>query len=498
VKVKIRCLREPELAFGNGKTGLAPRLMLPEGGPADIGRHPRICLGLVGRAEDIDASRRWLARLNHFMPALEGNSYRYRDWPGGLKALGTHFAVEDAFVRPIDSHRYELAMAKASGRDRFEELLELFDSRIQGLFGDVRPDCILVCVPDELGDLRVENPGLTVPERAALERLRAEEEEHQLALFQPSPEELKAAEDLRMQADDLLFRTYYRALKARAMTHVNPVPLQILRRDTVERPDNLGHSSATRAWNLAVSLYYKAGGLPWRPAELPANVCFVGVSFHHLKRRGDDLVYASVAQAFSTEVEPFALKGATLDRNQRRERQPYLTSGQASALMTEVLDAYEARAGVAPDRVVVHKTSHYQPEEQEGFPSATRHRVPACNLVWLRSTAFRLIRRGFEEPWRGTLCTVGEDMYLFTSGFVPWWKEYPGPHIPAPIELGSGSDTDLSERAREILSLSKMNWNSTEGLSRYPITLSFAKRVGQLMSELPDNHVPNPSYRFYM
>ena len=54
------------------------------------------------------------------------------------------------------------------------------------------------------------------------------------------------------------------------------------------------------------------------------------------------------------------------------------------------------------------------------------------------------------------------------------------------------------DRALEILALSKMNWNNTEGLSRYPITISFAKKVGQLMSEMSENQIPNPSYRFYM
>jgi hypothetical protein len=59
-------------------------------------------------------------------------------------------------------------------------------------------------------------------------------------------------------------------------------------------------------------------------------------------------------------------------------------------------------------------------------------------------------------------------------------------------------DTDIRQRAHEILALTKMNWNTTEGISRYPVTLSFAKKVGQLMTELPDNCSPNPSYRFYM
>lgn len=498
MKIKIEALREPALTFGNGTKGVEPRRVLAESGPADGGRLEEIRLGLVGPADDVEVTMQWLQKLNQFLPAQEGNSARYRDWPGAPRALGIRFLVEDRFVRPLDQTRYNLALARAVTGQGFDDLLELFDARIQGLFGDHQPNCILVCLPEEIADLRVANPGLTPEERRALEQLRAEEENEQMTLFQPSPEEMKAAAELRTQADDLLFRTFYRALKAKVMTHVNPVPLQVIRRDTIDRPDDKGQSNATRAWNLAVSLYYKAGGLPWRPAELPENVCFVGISFHHLKRRSGNLVYASVAQAFATEIEPFALKGATVDHEQRRDKQPYLKAEQAKQLMQDVIDQYEARAGVLPTRVVIHKTSKYQPEEIEGFRAAADGRVPACDLVWMRSTAFRLIRKGHQEPWRGTLCTVGDETYLFTSGYVPWWNEYPGPHIPAPVQIGAAGNTDIRQRAIEILTLTKMNWNTSEGLSRYPITVSFAKKVGQLMSEFSESQHPNPSYRFYM
>lgn len=498
MKIKIDCLPEPKLAFGEGVIGLEPRRALALGGPVDTGRMASVTLGLVGPVEDVRAVRGWLTKLGGVLAAREGNAQRYPHWPGSEAALGIRFVVEERFVRPLDQAKLDLARATGATSEAFEDLLDLFESRIQGMFGDSRPDCILVCLPDELGDLRVENPGLTAQERRALEQIRREEESDQLTLFQPTPEELAAAEELRTQADDLLFRTFYRALKARVMTHNNPVPLQVIRRDTVERPDDKGQSNATRAWNLAVSIYYKSGGLPWRPADLPENVCFVGISFHHLKRRAGSLVYASVAQAFSTDVEPFALKGATIDHEQRRDRQPYLTSEQSAALLRDVLEAYEAQSGVLPNRVVIHKTTMYQPEEEEGFHQAASGRVPACDLVWIRSTPFRLVRKGQQEPWRGTFCRVGSENYLFTSGYVPWWNEYPGPHIPAPIEIGSAGPTDLRQRAVEILALSKMNWNSSEGISRYPITLSFAKKVGQLMTELSENQPPNPSYRFYM
>jgi argonaute-like protein implicated in RNA metabolism and viral defense len=217
-----------------------------------------------------------------------------------------------------------------------------------------------------------------------------------------------------------------------------------------------------------------------------------------MKKRSGHLVYASVAQAYSTDVEPFALKGASVDHEQRRDRQPYLNETQAKSLLDEVLDQYLERAGVMPDRVVIHKTTKYQSEEIAGFKSAAKDRVATVDYIWMRSTAFRIVRKGFEEPWRGTLCTLKDQSYLFTGGYVPWWNEYPGMHIPAPIEIGSATQTDMKERSKEILTLTKMNWNSSDGISRHPITITFAHRVGELMCELSDNASPKPSYRFYI
>jgi len=36
------------------------------------------------------------------------------------------------------------------------------------------------------------------------------------------------------------------------------------------------------------------------------------------------------------------------------------------------------------------------------------------------------------------------------SGYVPWWNEYPGMHIPAPLELGTAAATNIRDHAKEI------------------------------------------------
>ena len=52
--------------------------------------------------------------------------------------------------------------------------------------------------------------------------------------------------------------------------------------------------------------------------------------------------------------------------------------------------------------------------------------------------------------------------------------------------------------AREVLSLTKMNWNSASIGGRDPITLRMAYEVGPIMAELPADAIPERSYRYYM
>ena len=165
--------------------------------------------------------------------------------------------------------------------------------------------------------------------------------------------------------------------------------------------------------------------------------------------------------------------------------------------MDEVLDTYQHLTGVLPSRVVVHKTSLYQPEEEKRFRRSIEARVSGCDLVWMRSTAFRLIRRGTQEPWRSTLCTIGDERYLFTSGYVPWWDEYPGPHIPSRLQIGACGPTNIRDRAKEIL-IDKNELELKRGNRAASDHHFVCPRVGLLMTELSANQTPNPSYRFYM
>jgi hypothetical protein len=501
IQVKIDYIEEPKLQFRDGFLDEEPKRALMRAGPFGSNYHSgikTIRLGLVGLPEEISGAKRWLDRMHSLLLENETNALRFREFPGVERAFRCRFELPDHFIRSLNKARYDRILA-ARSHDRFEQLLEFYSDSISSLFADQRPECVLVCFPEELATLRVSNRTLTYKERLVLERLQQEFESEQMSLFEPTEDDKRLAAELLPQADELLFRNFHRALKAKCMMLQNSIPLQVIRQHTYDSSE-AKQSDATRAWNLGVAVYYKAGNLPWRPSGLPPGTCYVGVSFHHLKRRSGDIVYASVAQAFSNELEPFALKGAAIPRDQTREKQPYLTEAQSAALMSDIVTEYKRRTGsVPPSNVVVHKTSRYQKEEEDGFRKGLLSKVPACDLVWIRPTGFRLLRRGMREPDRGTLCRLGGGKnYIFTTGFVPRWDQYPGPHIPAPLEIGVSDQSKLLDRSREVLILTKMNWNSADGIGRHPITIAFARRVGSMMTEIDENCIPNPLYRFYM
>jgi hypothetical protein len=104
-------------------------------------------------------------------------------------------------------------------------------------------------------------------------------------------------------------------------------------------------------------------------------------------------------------------------------------------------------------------------------------------------------------PLRGTLCTIEgvEEAFLFTRGSVTVKQSYPGPYVPKPLVIVEHmGDSPLERIAKEILGLSKMNWNAALIANLYPITVQFADRVGDILSAAGPSDPIASQFRFYM
>ena len=72
-------------------------------------------------------------------------------------------------------------------------------------------------------------------------------------------------------------------------------------------------------------------------------------------------------------------------------------------------------------------------------------------------------------------------------------------YVPRPLELSvTRAETSIEQIARELLSLSKMNWNNTQFDGGEPITLRAARRVGDILKCIPENGTVQPSFRFFI
>ena len=88
---------------------------------------------------------------------------------------------------------------------------------------------------------------------------------------------------------------------------------------------------------------------------------------------------------------------------------------------------------------------------------------------------------------------------LYSRGSVPWYQTYPGLYVPQPIELQiERSDESPQQIARELLGLTKMNWNNTQFDGKYPVTLGSARKVGEILKYLEESEMPQARYAFYM
>jgi hypothetical protein len=304
------------------------------------------------------------------------------------------------------------------------------------------------------------------------------------------------------------YLNFRRAIKARSMKW--GLPIQLLQRRTVLGKGPELQDKATRAWNFCTAQYYKADGIPWRPVTLERDVCYAGISFYVARDINEQLTMrASVAQAFDYRAQGLVLRGDPFDWDEGKMGQsPHLPRQQARKLIKRTLEEYMKVSEVPPKRVVVHKTSEYWgPEHREhneldGFLEGVHEVYPRCDtdLVALRQTGVRLFREGKYPPLRGTYFTIEDDLhFLYTMGYIPYLETYPGSYVPEPWQItdhhGSSSPKDIF---KEVLALTKMNVNNCAFADGTPITLSFSRKIGEIMKHIPEDGKVQPEYKFYM
>lgn len=473
---------EPNLIFANKNRFKDPRGGLYLYGPyGQYGNASYVNIktnaGIIGTSQSIGKLIDFIDYLHRKIPA---NSEGGVDFPGlGIKGkLRFDIQFDEQWQQTIDKINYDECKEMKERINRTLYLIDLIEDKLESIHDVVpNPDVVFITLPTKLLKLCVDprHKGLKIV--LANKRFGSE-----------------LTEEQKMGDFD-----FHDIIKVLGMKY--RLPTQLVLPTTLDIERKTVQDLATRAWNLSVAVYYKTNGVPWKLAELEPDTCYAGISFYReCSPGGEHYMRAGVARVFLATGEALILKGDSFKWDNPRVA-PHLTEDQAKSLMNKIIKEYtKSHKGKAPERLVIYKTSEYLPEEREGFLSATT-KVSQRDLLTLSRSRINWYREGSYPTVRGNVFkTCENDFFVFTLGYIPQIKTFPKPGIAVPVKVRCANlDSPERKMCKELLSLTRLNWNNADFCDQMPITISASRRIGNILSESRARDIDISSeYRFYM
>lgn len=489
--MNIAFIEEPELEFGAGRH-IDIRFGIMNYGPldSDLPLAPKqINLGIVGSKESVEGVVGWLDKCRTEIRAKQGKDgpdkpnkqpNLFARFPGFSSdvAFRSSLVMDDSLCRDFPAASIAQISNLSDRNERIARSVDLFMEEIQYLAQNTSARVIVCAVPATL-----------------LEAMGPEESD------EGEVEDPDASAVSRLDFHDML--------KARAMQQYRK-PIQIILPSTYDESKHRRQvksgrkrelqDEATRAWNIHTALYYKAEGVPWRLPRKSSEltVCYVGVSFYKSLDKG--MLLTSIAQVFNERGEGVVVRGGAATVS-KEDRQPHLSEVHAYELLRDALARYWEVHRTFPARVVIHKSSRFAPSEEMGFEAALQEKsIATRDFLWVTASSTKLYRGGRYPPLRGTLLTLDErEMVLYTRGSVDFFETYPGMYVPSPLRIRSDK-AEQTQRflAREILALTKMNWNNTQFDGSEPVTLRASRNCSSVLRYCSEGRQIEPRYSFYM
>lgn len=499
-----RHIPEPLLIFGSGETHIDPKIGLTLHGPLAISDSDQptptsINVGIVGTGETVDSATKFLEWLMDEVPGSEERPFLYPGYPGFEKIFRCEIMLREGFNEIVTRVEVATALKHDTFSKTVSNAAQLFLDKIESMSEKTpKPDVALCALPQDIIDKcavqKTKSGEALRPKSSLVETLKTHVANKQTFLDSFEDEALKLIESDSQEIDN-----FWRAVKAGSMKF--GMPTQIVWPSTLDitsKSPSRQHNSVI-AWNFAVALHYKGSGYPWTMTRMKSGTCYVGISFFKDGTGENSSMRTSLAQIFTFKGEGLVIRGDRFEWDDKKDRSPHLDKDGAEKILKKAIDLYTDRIGQLPERVVVHKSSKYWQGEKEGFQNALKG-IKFSDMVSFAERDIRFFRYGQFPPLRGTVVELGKRNYLlYTRGYSPYLKTYPGLHIPAPLEiLEHFGESPAGVILTEILALSKMNWNSADFSLAKPITLVFSKRVGEVMATLPDDVLPRHQYLFYM
>lgn len=509
---EIRYIEEPNLGFGHGQTCDHPKDGLYLYGPHSApDRLVTINVGVIGTENGLSYFDTKLTEIEGFVavppPGLRDKEYRLHlsHFPGLSEAFGVRIDRGTLVRRKIGEKQIDEATRNLNHHEAVRKAVDLYVNEIE--------------FHEDNEELNVDVWILVLPE-LIFDRCRAKSKRTGLPLIkgdfgkrQKKPADVPLLGSVIDLSGEEIFEDipdFHRQVKARLLK-VGKTS-QIIRETTLAPEQFLnkaGHparglqDSATLAWNLSTGIYYKTRPEPpWKLISAREGVCYMGLVFKLLPNHPQHHVCCA-AQMFLNEGDGLVFRGAN-GPYQTRKNEFHLTADAAKDLLNKVISTFRHKHGTPPKELFIHGRTKFNDEEWDAFCQACPKET---NLVYVRikttSGETKLYRHGDYPVIRGTALILDQqNAYFWSNGFLPRLDTYIGPETPNPLFISllrsSGEMPDLQDVLRDILGLTKINYNSCNFNDGLPVTVRFADKVGDVLVMGSAQGYEKQPFKFYI
>ena len=159
--------------------------------------------------------------------------------------------------------------------------------------------------------------------------------------------------------------------------------------------------------------------------------------------------------------------------------------------MEMIIQAYKDIHETPPTELFIHGKTNFDADEWTGFASAVPQSTKLVGVQIRDNADVKVFRYGANAVLRGTAVLTSETSgYLWTRGYIPRLRTYPGREVPNPltVEIRRG-DADIEQVMRDVMSLTKLNFNAAEFCDGSAGHFAL-RRPGRRNTHCRSDHVP--------
>lgn len=501
IEPKIKFISEPYLTFGSNQKAIDPRDGLMLFGPFDNKKiKGNVTLGIIGHTSARISMISYLKQLHSPIHPVK-DARKHPMFPGIESAMGICINFENIQQIDVDENRIKNALKHTDSHIRVNKLVNLYVEQLLSYDKneEMPVNLWLVVIPETIYTYgrpksRIKNSDDNITTKFSKDLLNPLQQ-NLFEEFQKEDEKIREAYSYEVN--------FHNQLKARLLG--TRVVTQIVRESKISSKDlsdkqieKEEQAKTSKAWNIASAIYYKLGGLPWKMGEVRQGVCYLGLVYKRTDEKSKNACCA--AQMFLDSGDGMIFKGNVGPWWNPQTKEYHLKRDDAYSIISQSMESYYHRFQTYPEEIFIHAKTYFDDAEWEGFSEATYNKSKIIGVRIKNNKTFKLYRQFTFCVPRGLMLQYDDNKaFLWTKGYIPRFKTQIGLETPNPIDIQiTRGDSNIEIVCKDILSLTKLNYNACIYGDGLPVTLKFADSIGEILTSGKNIDTGVLPFKFYI